>query len=251
MFINLKPHATLFIVINELAKVRIGGGVGSQTLFELGVVGIDLGGAVVLVEIQIPLLILLISSLILLFPLRQKGGRLPSSIISHIRYYRCYTFLGCLLGFTCGSSLGSAFFLFAGFLGLCGLQTFAAEPPLFVHDFASLTESVCLYSQPIIMLTHSFEKARTVEHMDKGFFCTTGSRPIPVLTSSHVSIQGQGFLDKCSSPFPKQFYDPMFRDNIICSNKNCFPGEQRFSLFLIQRGYDLIMFLIDRREQGW
>ena len=52
MFINLKPHATLFIVINELAKVRIGGGVGSQTLFELGVVGIDLGGAVVLVEIQ-------------------------------------------------------------------------------------------------------------------------------------------------------------------------------------------------------
>ena len=52
MFINLKPHATLFIDINELAKVRIGCGVGSQTLFELGVVGIDLGGAVVLVEIQ-------------------------------------------------------------------------------------------------------------------------------------------------------------------------------------------------------
>ena len=52
VFINLKPHATLFIVINELARVRIGGGVGSQTLFELGVVGIDLGGAVVLVEIQ-------------------------------------------------------------------------------------------------------------------------------------------------------------------------------------------------------
>ena len=52
MFINLKPHATLFIVINELAKVRIGGGVGSQALFELGVVGVDFDSAVVFVEIQ-------------------------------------------------------------------------------------------------------------------------------------------------------------------------------------------------------
>ena len=52
MLINLKPQAALFIVLDELAKVGIGGGVGGQALFELGVVGVDFGGAVIFVEIQ-------------------------------------------------------------------------------------------------------------------------------------------------------------------------------------------------------
>ena len=52
MLIDLKPQAAVFIVLDQLTEVGIGGGVGSQALFELGVVGIDFGSAVVFVEIQ-------------------------------------------------------------------------------------------------------------------------------------------------------------------------------------------------------
>ena len=50
MLIDLEPQAAVFIVLDQLTEVRIGGGVGCQALFELGVVGIDLGSAVVFVE---------------------------------------------------------------------------------------------------------------------------------------------------------------------------------------------------------
>lgn len=33
-------------------QVRIGGGLGGQALFEFGVVGVDFGSAIVLIEIQ-------------------------------------------------------------------------------------------------------------------------------------------------------------------------------------------------------
>ena len=52
MLIDLEAQATVSVIFGELAKVRIGGGVGSQALFELGVVGIDLSGTVVFIEIQ-------------------------------------------------------------------------------------------------------------------------------------------------------------------------------------------------------
>lgn len=53
MLIDLKPQAAVFIILDQLTEVRIGGGIGSQALFEFGVIGVDLGGAVVLVEIQL------------------------------------------------------------------------------------------------------------------------------------------------------------------------------------------------------
>ncbi len=52
MLIDLKPQATLFVVLDQLTEVGICGCVGGQALFELGVVGVDFGGAVVFVEIQ-------------------------------------------------------------------------------------------------------------------------------------------------------------------------------------------------------
>lgn len=51
MLINLKPQADVSVTFGELAEVGIGGGVGGQTPFELGVVGVDLSGATVFVEI--------------------------------------------------------------------------------------------------------------------------------------------------------------------------------------------------------
>ena len=52
VLIDLKPQAAVFVVLDQLAEVGIGGGIGGQALFELGVVGIDFGSAVVFVEIQ-------------------------------------------------------------------------------------------------------------------------------------------------------------------------------------------------------
>ena len=52
MLINLEAQTAVFVIFGELAEVGIGGGVGGQAFFELGVVGIDFGGAVVFVEIQ-------------------------------------------------------------------------------------------------------------------------------------------------------------------------------------------------------
>lgn len=50
--INFKPQAAVFVSFSHMAETRVGGGVGCQTLFEIGVVGIDFGCAIVLVEIQ-------------------------------------------------------------------------------------------------------------------------------------------------------------------------------------------------------
>ena len=52
MLINLKPQTALLVVLDQLTKVGIGGGVGGQALFEFGIVGIDLSGAIVFIEIQ-------------------------------------------------------------------------------------------------------------------------------------------------------------------------------------------------------
>jgi len=53
MLVDLESQATVFIILDQLTEVRIGGGVGGQALFELGIVGVDLSGAVVFVEIQL------------------------------------------------------------------------------------------------------------------------------------------------------------------------------------------------------
>ena len=52
MLIDLESQAAVFVSFSHAAETRVGGGVGSQALFELGVVGVNLGSAVVLVEIQ-------------------------------------------------------------------------------------------------------------------------------------------------------------------------------------------------------
>ena len=52
MLINLEPQSALFVVLDQLAEVRIGGGVGGRVLFELDVVGVDFSGTIVFVEIQ-------------------------------------------------------------------------------------------------------------------------------------------------------------------------------------------------------
>ena len=52
MLINLKPQTALLVVLDQLTQVGIGGGVGGQALFEFGIVGIDLSGAIVFIEIQ-------------------------------------------------------------------------------------------------------------------------------------------------------------------------------------------------------
>ena len=52
MLIDLKPQTALLVILNQLAEVGIGGGVGGQALFEFGIVGVDFGSAVILVEIQ-------------------------------------------------------------------------------------------------------------------------------------------------------------------------------------------------------
>lgn len=47
MLINLKSQTTVFIILDQLAEVGKGGGLGGQALFEFGVIGVDFGGAVV------------------------------------------------------------------------------------------------------------------------------------------------------------------------------------------------------------
>ena len=52
MLIDLEAQAAVFIVLDQLTKVGIGGSIGGQALFELGIVSVDFSGAVVFVEIQ-------------------------------------------------------------------------------------------------------------------------------------------------------------------------------------------------------
>ena len=52
MLIDLEPQAAVFVIFDLLTEVGISGGIGNQALFEFGVVGVDLGGAVIFVEIQ-------------------------------------------------------------------------------------------------------------------------------------------------------------------------------------------------------
>ena len=52
MLIDLKSQTAVFVIFGELAEVGVGGDVGGQALFKLGVVGVDFGSAVVFVEIQ-------------------------------------------------------------------------------------------------------------------------------------------------------------------------------------------------------
>ena len=63
VFINREAQTAVFIVLDQLTKVGICGGIGSQVLFEFGVVGVDLGGAVVFVEIQFGYLSFLLGDL--------------------------------------------------------------------------------------------------------------------------------------------------------------------------------------------
>ena len=63
MLVDLEAQSTVFIVLDQLTKVGIGGGVGGQALFEFGIVGIDLGSAVVFVEIQFGYLSFLLGDL--------------------------------------------------------------------------------------------------------------------------------------------------------------------------------------------
>lgn len=51
MLINLKSQTTVSVILDHLAEVGVGNGVGGQVLLELGVVGVDFCGAVVLVGI--------------------------------------------------------------------------------------------------------------------------------------------------------------------------------------------------------
>ena len=52
VLIDLKPQAALLVILDQLTEVGIGGGVGGQAFFKLGIIGVDFGSAVVFVEIQ-------------------------------------------------------------------------------------------------------------------------------------------------------------------------------------------------------
>ena len=52
MFIDFKPQTALLVILGHSAEVGIGGGIGSQALFEFGIIGVDLSGAIIFVEIQ-------------------------------------------------------------------------------------------------------------------------------------------------------------------------------------------------------
>ena len=51
MLINLKAQTALLVVLNQLAVVGIGGYVGGQALFQLYVISVNFGNAVIFVEI--------------------------------------------------------------------------------------------------------------------------------------------------------------------------------------------------------
>ena len=52
MLIDLEPQAAVSVIFGQLAERGVCGGVGGQTLFKRGIVGVDFSGAVVFVEAQ-------------------------------------------------------------------------------------------------------------------------------------------------------------------------------------------------------
>ena len=53
MLIDLKPQASLFVILGKLAQFRILFGISQQALFQVSIVGMNFSKVIVVVEIEL------------------------------------------------------------------------------------------------------------------------------------------------------------------------------------------------------
>ena len=58
MLIDLKPQATLFIILGKLAQLRVLFGISQQALLQVSIVGINFSKVIVFVEVNLSDLLL-------------------------------------------------------------------------------------------------------------------------------------------------------------------------------------------------